>query len=203
MNGRRAAARQLLEDAGFDFDKTYLFTVEADAQEVARATFVQEQLRLIGIKTDFDLVATVAFRHQINNGLWGDILPMSETMQSGDPALGLGPYLRCTSSSNLWTPGTACDPISEGLLDQLSSTLDPLQRKAISDDLQQYAMGQYWKFPTYWEHEAAAFWPDVRGYVHHPTPSGSFLNWEHLWIDPAHQSDTGFSGQITGVPGGL
>ena len=64
-------------------------------------------------------------------------------------------------------------------------------------------MEQYWKFPLYWEQEAVAFWPEVRGYVHHPAPNSSFIKWEHIWIDPAHEDDRGFRGQTTGVPGGI
>jgi ABC-type transport system substrate-binding protein len=90
MEARRAEARKILEEEGFDFNKTYLFTVESDAQVVARATFVQEQLRLLGIKTDFDLVETVAYRHQEQNGLWGDFLPRNATMNNDDPSIGLG-----------------------------------------------------------------------------------------------------------------
>ena len=202
-DARRAEAKAILEAEGFDFGKTYRFTVEADAQVQARATFFQEQLRLLGVRTDFDLVETIAYRKQTSGGSWGDILPRNDTMPSDDPALGLGYYFRCASPNNHWTPGLACDEKAEALLDQAATTVDRAQRKAISDDLQLYAMAQYWKFPLYWEQEAAAFWPEVRGYFHHPQPSTSFLRWEHIWIDPARADDAGKSGQTTGVPGGL
>ena len=169
----------------------------------ARATFFQEQLRLLGVQTDFDLVETVAYRKQTSEGSWGDILPRNDTMPSDDPALGMGHYFRCASPNNHWTPGLDCDERAEALLDQASTTVDQAQRKAISDELQLYAMEQYWKFPLYWEQEAVAFWPEVRGYFHHPQPSSSFLRWEHLWIDPAHADDSDKAGQTSGVPGGI
>ena len=75
--------------------------------------------------------------------------------------------------------------------------------RPLSDELQVYAMEQYWKFPLYWEQEAVAFWPEVRGYYHHPQPSGSFVRWEQLWLDESHKDDSGFSGQTSGVPGGV
>ncbi len=203
FDAQRAEAISILEAENFDFDKTYLFTVEADEQVQARGIFVQEQLRLLGIKTDFDLVETVAYRDQEDSGTWGDIKPGNTTMPADDPALGMGFYHRCVSSNNFSTPGTPCDAKSEGLLDQLASTVDQGQRKALSDELQVYLMGLYVKFPLYWEQEAVAFWPDVRGYAHHPQPSGAFVRWEQLWLDPAHKDDTGFSGQTEGVPGGL
>jgi peptide/nickel transport system substrate-binding protein len=203
MEAQRAEARQILEEEDFPFDKTFILTVESDEQVQARATFVQEQLRLIGVKTDFDLVETVAYREQTAQGTWGDILPRNDTMPSSDPALGMGFYSRCVSANNHWTPGTECDQRAEDLLDRLASTTDEAQRKAISDELQVYAMEQYWKFPLYWEQEAVAFWPEVRGYVHHPAPNSSFIKWEHMWIDPAHKGDKGFRGQTTGVPGGV
>ncbi|MCH7746222.1 MAG: ABC transporter substrate-binding protein, partial [Chloroflexi bacterium] len=58
---QRAEAIKLLEAENFPFDETFTFTVEADEQVQARATFIQEQLRLLGVKTDFDLIETVAF----------------------------------------------------------------------------------------------------------------------------------------------
>ncbi len=202
-DARRTQARAILEEEGFPFDQTFTFTVESDEQVQARATFFQEQLRLLGVQTDFDLVETIAYRKQTSEGSWGDILPRNDTMPADDPALGMGYYFRCISSSNHWTPGTECDERAEELLDQVSTTVDAADRKALSDELQLYAMEQYWKFPLYWEQEAVAFWPEVRGYYHHPQPSGSFVRWEQLWIDPSRKDDTGFSGQTSGVPGGV
>ena len=60
MDAQRAEAIQILKDEGFDFDKTYVLTVESDAQRVGRATFMQEQLRRLGIQTDCNLVETSA-----------------------------------------------------------------------------------------------------------------------------------------------
>jgi ABC-type transport system substrate-binding protein len=202
METQRAEARKILEEEGFDFNKTYLFTVESDNQVVARATFVQEQLRLLGIQTDFDLVETVAYRHQEQNGLWGDFLPRNATMVVDDPSAGLGTYLRCASVENRWRPGTPCDEKLEGMLDQVDSTVDPVKRKAISDEIQLHVMNQYMYFPLYWEQEAVAFWPEVRGYAHFPTPHG-FVKFQHVWIDPAHKGDKGFTAESSGIPGGL
>jgi peptide/nickel transport system substrate-binding protein len=202
-DAQRDEARAILEAEGFPFDTTFTFTVEADEQVQARATFIQEQLRLVGIKTDFDIVETVAYRDQTAGGEWGDILPRNDTMPADDPALGMGFYHRCISPNNHWTPQTPCDDKAEGLLDQAASTVDPGQRKSISDELQLYIMEQYWKFPLYWEQEAVAFWPEVGGYYHHPQPSGAFVRWEQLWIDPSHKDDRGKSGQTSGVPGGI
>ena len=207
MDAQRAEAKGILEEEGFDFDKTYLFTVESDAQVVARATFMQEQLRLLGVKTDFDLVETVAYRQQTSTGTWGDFLPRNDTMPADDPFLGMGHYFNSASvTNNHWCPCENRDDIQikmDDLLTQAGVTVDPVQRKAISDEAQLFAMEQYWKFPIYWEQEAVSFWPEVRGYFHHPQPSGSHTNFEQMWIDPSHKDDKGFSGQTTGVPGGI
>jgi ABC-type transport system substrate-binding protein len=203
MEAQRDEAIQILKEEGFDFDKTYLFTVESDAQVAARATFVQEQLRLLGIETDFDQVETVAYRQQEATGTWGDILPGNATMPTDDPALGMGYYFRCDSTANYWTPGTDCDQEMETLLDQALSEADPAKRREISDKIQLKAMREYWKFPLYWEQEAVSFWPEVRGYFHHPQPSGAHTDYEQMWIDPAHKDDTGNAGQTSGVPGGI
>ena len=64
-------------------------------------------------------------------------------------------------------------------------------------------MSQYWKLPVYWEQEAVAFWLEVRGYVHFPAPFGSWVKYQHMWVDPSHKDDKGFKGQKTGLPGGI
>jgi ABC-type transport system substrate-binding protein len=177
--------------------------VESDAQVQARATFVQEQLRLLDIKTDFDSVETVAYRNQEQGGTWGDFLPRNSTMAADDPSAGGGAYTRCSSTENRWTPGTPCDTELEALMDRVDTTVDFAERKQLSDEIQLYVMNQYMRFPIYWEQEAVAFWPEVRGFAHFPAPYGAWLKYQHMWIDPAHKDDRGFSGQTTGLPGGL
>ena len=118
--GKPAAPRHgtILEEEGFPFDQTFTFTVESDEQVQARATFFQEQLRLLGIQTDFDLVETVAYRKQNFRGFVGATYCLATTpCQRTTPALGMGYYFRCISSNNHWTPGTDCDQKAEDLLD--------------------------------------------------------------------------------------
>lgn len=203
MDALRVEARQILEEEGFDFDKVYLFTVESDAQVVGRATFMQEQLRLLGIKTDFDVVETVAYRVQEQGGTWGDFLPRNTTMSFDDPSAGMGAFTRCVSVENRWTPGPDCDVKLEAMMDQVDSATDRVERKRISDEIQLYVMKQYMWFPLYWEQEAVAWWPEVKGYAHFPTPYGSWLKYQHMWLDPTQQDERGFSGQTTGYPGGI
>jgi len=205
MDATRAEAKKILEEEDFDFDKTYLFTVESDAQVSARATFLQEQLRLLGIKTDFDQVETVAYRVMEQQGTWGDFLPGNDTQPEDDPSVGLGPYLRCDSFSNLWSPGGPCeqDTTMKELLGKVDSTVDPVERRKFSNELQLHAMRQYSKIPLYWEREAVAFWPEVRGWAHFPAPFGSWQKYQHMWIDPSHKDDKTFKGQTSGLPGGI
>jgi peptide/nickel transport system substrate-binding protein len=203
MEAVRAEARAILEEAGFDFEQTYLFTVESDAQVQARATFLQEQLRLMGIKTDFDLVETVAYREQEQSGTWGTFKPGNSTVTNDDPNAGVATFLRCDSTGNHWTPGGPCDESIVALLDQAQVELDHEKRLALAHEIELAAMSQYSSFPVYWEQEAAAFWPEVRGYAHFPAPFGSYRKFMHMWIDPAHKDDTGNAGQTMGVPGGI
>ena len=203
MEATRAEAKAILEGEGFDFNKTYTFTVEGDAQVSSRATLVQEQLRLLGIKVDFDLVETVAYRQANNEGRWGELQSGNATMPTDDVSLGMGYYHRCSSDRNYITPQTECDEVLEDLLDQSLAIIDPVKRKELSDKIQLYIMNKYVIFPIYWEQEAVAFWPEVRGYFHYPGPSGPHVTWEQLWYDPAHKGDTGFSGQTSGAPGGI
>ena len=203
MEAQRAEAIQIMKEEDFDFDKTYVLTVESDAQRVNRATFMQEQLRLLGIQTNFDTVETVAYRKTRQAGDWGDFMGSTGGVAGvDDPFLGLGHYHRCASLFNFQTPGTDCDATAEALFEELGQITEPAQRKTLGHQIQIHLMSQYWNFPVFWEEEAVAFWPEVRGYSHFPGPTSSHLRWAHMWIDPARRDDTGFSGQITGVPGG-
>ena len=203
MEAQRAEAIQILKEEGFNFDKTYVLTVESDAQRVNRATYMQEQLRLLGIKTDFDTVETIAYRKSRQAGEWGDFMASTGGVAGvDDPFLGLGHYHRCESHYNFQTPGTACDPTSEAMFEELSQLTEFEDRKTLGHELQLYLMAQYWNFPSFWEQEAVSFWPEVRGYVHFPSPTGSHRRHHHMWINPDHYNDTGFSGQTAGVPGG-
>ncbi len=203
MEATRAEARAILEGENFDFEKSYLFTVESDAQVQARATFLQEQLRLVGIKTDFDLVETIAYRTLESEGTWGDLKPGNDTVTADDPNAGVAAYLRCDSEGNDWTPpSTNCDDNIVALLDQAQTELDPAARLDLAHQIELAAMQQYSSFPVYWEQEAVSFWPEVNGYSHFPAPNGSFLKFMHLWIDPADKDNTGNAGQTSGVPGG-
>ena len=202
MESVRAEVKSILEGEGFDFEKTYSFTVESDAQVQARATFLQEQLRLVGIQTDFDLVETIAYREQEQSGTWGDLKPGNSTVTADDPNAGVAGFLRCDSAGNYWTPNGPCNQSIVDLLDQAQTELDPAKRLALAQEIELAAMMEYGSFPVYWEQEAVSFWPEVNGYSHFPAPNGSFLKFMHLWIDPADKDNTGNAGQISGVPGG-
>jgi len=203
MDAQRAEAIQILKEENFDFDKTYLFTVEGDRQRVTRATLAQEQLRLLGIKTDFDTVETVAYRKQSQTGLWGDFVGSTGGVSGiDDPYVGLGHYYTCESLYNFQTPGP-CDEEVEAAFLELSGTIDPVERKKLGDQIQLRVMSQYWLTPYLWESEAVSFWPEVRGYYHFQSNSAAGMRrfW-HMWIDPAHKDDKGNRGQVAGAPGG-
>jgi ABC-type transport system substrate-binding protein len=88
-------------------------------------------------------------------------------------------------------------------LEELGPITDPAERKRVGDEIQLHLLAQYPYVSIYWEQEAVAFWPEVRGFVHVPSPTTGFLHAIFMWIDPAHKDDTGFKGQTSGVPGGL
>ena len=165
MEAQRAEAIQIMKEENFDFEKTYVLTVESDAQRVGRATFMQEQLRLLGIKTDFDTVETIAYRKSRQAGDWGDFMGSTGGVAGvDDPFVGLGHYHRCASLYNFQTPGTECDATAEAMFEELSKLTEPAERKKLGQEIQVYLMAQYWNFPVFWEEEAVSFWPEVRGY---------------------------------------
>ncbi len=203
MEAQRAAAIQILNEENFDFDKTYVLTVESDQQRVVRATYMQEQLRLLGIKTDFDVIETIAYRKSRQAGDWGDFMGSTGGVAGvDDPYLGLGHNHRCASLFNFQTPGSDCNASIEAKFEELGTLTAFEERKSLGQEIQIELMQQYWNFPMFWEQEGVSFWPEVRGYVHFPGPTFSHLRWAHMWIDPNHYNDSGFSGQTQGVPGG-
>jgi ABC-type transport system substrate-binding protein len=143
-------------------------------------------------------------------GTWGDFNPGNATMPQDDPFLGMGAYFHSDNreGGNLWQPAPAESfvPLQEqidDLLARTAATVDPVERKAISQELELLIMKNYIRFPVHWEQEAIAFWPEVRGYVHFPAPHSTHIRFEQVWIDPAHKDDRGNRGQTTGVPGGF
>ncbi len=200
MRGARAEAIAILEEEGFDFGKTYAFTVDYDAQVQDPATFLQEHLRLLGIKTDYSWPCN--FDAPSDRCGWDDFLPDDSYVPADDPNAGVSSLLRCDIIHDYWTPGSPCDESIFVLLDQAEVEADPGKRLELAHQIELAAMRQYSSFPLYWEQEAAAFWPEVRGYAHFPSPIGSFRKFMHLWIDRAHRDDDYNAGQTVGVPGG-
>ena len=200
MEATRAEARAILEEEGFDFGKTYEITADSHVEAVGIVPFLQDQLELLGIKAELE--EWVRLWHHQDNWRWAHFMPTFSTVFADDPNAGVAMYLRCDSFSNFWYPDGPCDESIEALLDRAQVELDPAKRLALAHEIELAAMKQYSSFPIYWEQEAAAFWPEVRGYVHFPSPSGSFLKFMHMWIDPAYVNDSGYAGQTTGVPGG-
>ena len=221
MEAARAEARQILEEERFDFEKIHVLHVEGyvpgarynvtgPAPGNAGAAFLEEQLNLIGVKTEIpDIGRSIPGdprpmdrfrRYRVG---WGHLL-LESSRGSGDHSnAGVAPFLSCDSPSNLWAHDGLCDESIHDLLEQARSERDPAKRLVLAHEIELAAMGQYSSFPIYWEQEAAAFWPELRGYVHFPSPAGSYLKFLHMWIDPAHKDDAVNAGQTKGVPGGM
>ena len=131
-----------------------------------------------------------------------DLEVESGRIGTNDPIAGMEYYLKCESRILLKIP-ELCSPSVLGMLEQARTELDPTKRLELAHQIELGLMRQYNVFPVFWEQEAAAFWPEVRGYVHFPSRRGSFRKFMHIWIDLNHGNDSGFAGQTTGVPGGI
>ena len=201
MEATRAEARAILEAEGFDFEESYTILTEDFFAPPSYYAFLGEQLELLGIRVqehEFMWQPGPTYRPD-----YPDIMGVAQTVYADDPSAGVAHLLRCDSPHNHWTPEGPCDESIEDLLDQAQVETDPAKRLVLAHEIELAAMKQYSSFPIYWEQEAAAFWPEVRGYVHFPSSIGSFLKFMHMWIDPAHINDTGYAGQTSGVPGGM
>ena len=194
----RAEARKILKEEGFDFGKTYLITVESWETARIHALQLMEQLRLLGIKTDFDPPSRCYTPRC--EWRWGHFLSTFSTVPADDPTEGVATFLDCNSPYNFWKLDSRktsrhCDAELQELLAMAETETDHEKRLQMAHMIELAAMRQYSSLPIYWEQEAAAFWPEVRGYVHFPSPSGSFLKFMHMWIDPKHAGDTGNAGR--------
>ena len=203
IEATRAEARAILEGEGFDFRKTYKYFDEFGSSDQPTSGFLVNQLQLLGIKVEHPLLELIPCRP--GNGcdpIKFDIWLESSTFRPGDSDAALLQFLRCDSQWDSETFGLCGDNIVT-FLEQAQNTKDPKIRRDLIHRSELALMSKYNRIPIFWRQEAAAFWPEVRGYVHFPYRAGSFQKFMHMWIDPAHADDTGNAGQTTGVPGGL
>ena len=201
MEATRAEARAILEEEGFDFGKTYTFMVLSDKEVQTTADFFMEQLRMLGVKSDLDYPCLIY--RTCPQSPFADFQIHYGYHPTDDPIAGAAMYLHCESPYNFWTPLGPCDESLDALADQVLVEGNPVKRLALTHQLELAGMRRYSPFPLFWEQQAAAFWPEVRGYIHFPNRVGSYLKFMHMWIDPAHGDDTGNAGQTHGVPGGI
>ena len=202
----RAEARMILREEGFDFGKTYVFRVEPTKRARLRALNLMSQLAQLGIKSEItDPYSCYGRGCKLNEG---HFLLTFNTMPADDPTEGVARYLSCESPYNYWTidPQNTvqhCDVEIEHLLDRAETETDQAERLELAHRIELAAMRQYSSIPLYWEQEAAAFWPEIRGYAHFPTPSGSFLKFMHLWINPEGFLAMAKAGKDSPPPGSL
>lgn len=201
MEDTRAQARAILAEEGFDFDRTYAIPTLDNFRYSIPSDFLRQQLELLGIEAELDFPD---WRRppDIQDFTRADFGVEQESTPDDNPASAPSHYMSCDSPLNDQTSGWACAESIEKLLDRVRVEANPERHLALAHEIELAALKQYSSFPVYWEQEAAAFWPEVRGYVHFPNNSGSFLKFVHLWIDPAHAGGTIYTGQVSGVPGG-
>ena len=192
----RDEARSILASEGFDFDREFTIPAGCSNKDKELTTFLEEQLRYIGVKV---------YRLDCECGLCMSdpyFRLSSPVLRADDPNAGIEVLLPCES----WRDRSAtnlCDASVASLLNQARIETDYGKRLELAHQIELSLMNHYNLFPIYWQQEAAAFWPKVRGYVHSPAQFGSHTKFLHMWIDPAHVEDSGNAGQTSGVPGGF
>ena len=157
-------------------------------------------MRLLGIKIEIVVVEPTSLRERQASSNWGGLMQLIMTVPTDDPDYRMSTFPGCDSWSNSWTP-SLCNEEIVALLEQIRNESDNNERLQLAHQVELARMSQYNQFPLYWEMEAAAFWPEIRGYTHFPAPDGSFLKFMYMWIDPAHKDDNYNAGQTSGVPG--
>lgn len=149
---QREKAKQILEQAGFDFSKTYTLASKNDTSSLLRAGFVKDQLAGIGLFVAVEPKEPKDLRASYLTGVWGDFTTINDVMVADEPSLGMAQYWGCSSAANLafFPEQEGCPESVEALLDQFDEATDPVIRKQLSDKLQLAAMSTYTKFPLYW-----------------------------------------------------
>ncbi|MBR5099045.1 MAG: peptide ABC transporter substrate-binding protein [Spirochaetales bacterium] len=125
-------AKQMLEEAGFDFSKTYSLSTATGYRQTA-AEIIQASLKEIGVKVDIQTgdSATVLGNQRTGKcdlGIWGD------SSITDDPNTAAQRYVQYASS----TFSYGLSPHYKELFDEFAKTLDPAKKKSIANEIQKF-----------------------------------------------------------------
>ncbi|MBI2202747.1 MAG: ABC transporter substrate-binding protein [Candidatus Rokubacteria bacterium] len=161
----RMEARRLLAEAGYPNGmKVVLKNRNIRLPYQDWAVFVIQEWRKIGVEAEHRPLETAAwFADGQNTGNFELIIsPPVEYMD--DPDVWLGRYT--TGSTQNW--GRFSDPRLDDLFSRQARTLDPAERKKLTDELQRIALENAYYMPGLWWTRNLVHWAKVKNYVAPP-----------------------------------
>jgi peptide/nickel transport system substrate-binding protein len=161
----RAEAKRLLAEAGYPSGlKVVLKNRNIRLPYQDFAVFVIQEWRKVGIEVDHRPLETAAwFADGQNTGNFEAIIsPPVEFMD--DPDVWLGRYT--TGSTQNWSRFS--DPRVDDLFSRQARTLDSVERKKLTDDLQRIVLDNAYFLPGLWWTRNLVHWAKVRNYVAPP-----------------------------------
>lgn len=129
-------ARQLLEEANFDFSQTFTIATNEFPERLELAQVISAQLGQIGITANVVPLENPIFIEETSNG-YHDLFILAWTTVTGDADYGLLPLFH---SSNHGAPGNRTffnHPRADELLELGRNTFDPVERIRYYNEVQQ------------------------------------------------------------------
>jgi peptide/nickel transport system substrate-binding protein len=176
----RADARRLLAEAGFGPGKPLRseLVTRSWALQVDLATFVQDQLRQVGIETTLK---------QMESAVWYPALARRDyalganltAVGIDDPDALFYEQYKCGSVRN---STDYCNPEVDRLIELQSQELDPKKRLALVLDIQRRLEADVAKPMLGWRNAYFAVWPYVKNLVPH-APVYNFARMQDVWLD--------------------
>ena len=159
VDANRAAARVLLDEAGFpDGFKTTIHT-RANPFFQTLSDFVAGQLATIGIQAKVVPVEAVSYQEMIMAGEF-EMIGHSHSFSLDDPDAVLPSHYSCGGAENY--PGL-CDPALDELIARQSRELDPEKRRTLLNEIERLVWNADAKVWFQWSARRTPVWNTVKG----------------------------------------
>jgi peptide/nickel transport system substrate-binding protein len=175
----REEAKRLLQEAGVANLKVKMVNRAIGEPYTAGAIYVMDQWRRIGVETEHSQIETKLFFDAMKEGTF-DVLVEFISDFADDPTAQFDKVLTKKKSSQAASGHT--DSKVDELFERQARAVDPVQRKAIANELERYALTQAYSIPLLWWQRIIANHKKVQGWEHqanHFTAS-DLVN---VWLD--------------------
>jgi peptide/nickel transport system substrate-binding protein len=171
-------AKALLAEAGYGPDKPLTFEILTDTEKAVFnviATVIKEQMARIGVTANIKLVDKVTWLHTgLKDGPWD--MFVEDTLSL--PTLDNNAYL--SASSSIWNWSRHTDAKIDEYYVRYSSEMDPVKRRAIAKEFQEYMADKLYWNPVSGSPFYQIAQPWVKGYVFNAEFE---VHYDTVWLD--------------------